>query len=133
MILQPGAVPFCVMQAQICELRLDHMFFLELRSALPRLSMESIAYDFLQGSATRETISRKSGRSKYHRGAFVYALVHVLTTRDHFMVRNMSSSVYRPIAQAELNAVRALLYRYGVSCAQEKCCVQQAVFLEKIS
>lgn len=130
MILQPGAAPLCVMQSQICELRLNHWFFVELRAVLFRLSLESIAYDVLQGLVMRETISRKTTRSDFMRGPAVYALVHVLSTKEVCQVRDLRSQVYRNITAGELAGIRALLWRYGVSCVKQGCCVQQAVILE---
>lgn len=133
MILEPGTIPFCVMSTPICELRLHYGFFPELREALPMLSIESIAYDVLQGLVWRETISLNVRKYKHSRGARVYALVHLLTTRDNIKVKDLRSQHYRLITEDELKAVRALLYRYGVSCAQEKCCVQQSVFFQEVS
>ena len=123
MILEPGAAKICVLQdMQICDLRLDGLLFLDLRKAVPALSIESLAYDLLKGLMTRETLSRGINTDRIHCGRTAYLVVHVLLNRQTQIVRNMRSSDYRLMTDDENERILNLLDRYGVSCAKEYCC-----------
>ena len=124
MILRPGQVPVCVLgQEQICDLRLDNHFFIELRQILRYLSIESIAYDVLRGVMLRETMSRAMNEpNRFKTGRVAFLVVYMILTRDTYAVREIQNSDVRLINRKEIRDMRELLRRYGVSCVDGLCC-----------